>query len=53
MGEPHQQQQQEGNRGEERVEGERARQEGNVVAIGLMQGAAGEGQPTAQPLLEP
>jgi hypothetical protein len=34
VGEPDEQQQDEGNRGEERVEGERAREEGNVVLVG-------------------
>jgi hypothetical protein len=49
VGQPDQQQQEEGNRGKQCVESQRAGKERDIVAVGLVQGAAGEGQPAAQP----
>lgn len=49
MSQPDQQQQEEGNRGEERVERERARQKGDVVLVGGLQGAAEEAGGRAVP----
>jgi hypothetical protein len=49
VGKPDQQQQQEGDRREQRVEGQRTGEERNIVAVRLVQGTAGKGQPAAQP----